>query len=151
MIKRLWVQFPLDAILDFFCSSLCKDLSDNLTETPIVKNSNYLLMSQVSKVPNKRKVKFSDRTYCGNPSKTNSIESTIQCNFLIPLPKCAYHIYSNSFRCTLFFLIDFKDKYVIWMLSFEQKQLSESFKLISNTSRPISCLIDGLLYCNDSI
>ena len=24
----------------FFCSSLCKDLSDNLTETPIVKNSN---------------------------------------------------------------------------------------------------------------
>ena len=23
----------------FFCSSLCKDLSDNLTETPIVKNS----------------------------------------------------------------------------------------------------------------
>ena len=24
----------------FFCSSVCKDLSDNLTETPIVKNSN---------------------------------------------------------------------------------------------------------------
>ena len=30
-----WGQF----LTKFFCSSLCKDLSDNLTETPIVKNS----------------------------------------------------------------------------------------------------------------
>ena len=30
-----WGQF----LTNFFCSSLCKDLSDNLTETPIVKNS----------------------------------------------------------------------------------------------------------------
>ena len=29
-----WGQF----LTKFFCSSLCKDLSDNLTETPIVKN-----------------------------------------------------------------------------------------------------------------
>ena len=25
--------------MNFFCSSLCKDLSDNLTEMPIMKNS----------------------------------------------------------------------------------------------------------------
>ena len=31
-----WGQF----LMNFFCSSLCEDLSDNLTETPIVKNSN---------------------------------------------------------------------------------------------------------------
>ena len=36
MIKGPWVQPPLGKIFDdFFCSSLCKDLSDNLTETPI--------------------------------------------------------------------------------------------------------------------
>ena len=29
----------------FFCSSLCKDLSDNLTETSVVKNSNITLHS----------------------------------------------------------------------------------------------------------
>ena len=28
----------------FFCSSLCNDLSDNLTETPIVKNSNVAIL-----------------------------------------------------------------------------------------------------------
>ena len=40
MIQRSWFQSPLGAIFDeFFCSFLCKDLSDNLTETPIVKNS----------------------------------------------------------------------------------------------------------------
>ena len=31
-----WGQF----LTNFFCPSLCKNLSDNLTETPIVKNSN---------------------------------------------------------------------------------------------------------------
>ena len=40
MIQRSWFQTPLGATFDnFFCSSLCKDLSDNLTEMPIVKNS----------------------------------------------------------------------------------------------------------------
>ena len=34
-----WGQF----LMIFFCSSLCKDLSDNLTETPIVKNSSVML------------------------------------------------------------------------------------------------------------
>ena len=33
--KPHWAQF----LTKFFCSSLYKDLSDNLTETPIVKNS----------------------------------------------------------------------------------------------------------------
>ena len=32
----------------FFCSSLCKDLSDNLTETPIVKNSNEAKMLKLT-------------------------------------------------------------------------------------------------------
>ena len=40
MIQRSWFQSPLGAIFDdFLCSSLCKDLSDNLIETCIVKNS----------------------------------------------------------------------------------------------------------------
>ena len=39
-ICRSWFQSPLGAIFnDFFCSSLCKDLSDNLTEKPVMKNS----------------------------------------------------------------------------------------------------------------
>ena len=48
MIWRSWFQSPLGAIFDkFFCPSLCKDLSDNLTETAIVKNSNYLIISSI--------------------------------------------------------------------------------------------------------
>ena len=34
-----WGQFLTIFFFFFFCSFLCKDLSDNLTETPIVKNS----------------------------------------------------------------------------------------------------------------
>ena len=43
MIWGSWFQSPVGAIFDdfFFCSSLCKDLSDNLTETRIMKNSNF--------------------------------------------------------------------------------------------------------------
>ena len=36
-----WGQF----LTKFFCSSLYKDLSDNLTETPIVKNSNNVYVN----------------------------------------------------------------------------------------------------------
>ena len=39
-IRRSWFQSPQGQFLTkLFCSSLCKDLSDNLTETPILKNS----------------------------------------------------------------------------------------------------------------
>ena len=41
MIQKSLVQSLLGAIFDNFLGSfLCKDLSDNLTETPIVKNLN---------------------------------------------------------------------------------------------------------------
>ena len=49
MIRRSWFQSPLGVIFDnFFLPSLCKDLSDNLTETPIVKNSSVIVKHQYS-------------------------------------------------------------------------------------------------------
>ena len=43
MIQRSWFQTPLGAIFDkfLFCSSLCKDLSDNLTEMPYREKLKY--------------------------------------------------------------------------------------------------------------
>ena len=55
MIQRSWFQSPLGAICEefIFCSSLYKDLSDNLTETPIVKNSNVIKKFEKKKGCNK--------------------------------------------------------------------------------------------------
>ena len=41
-----WVQF----LTNFFCSSLRKDLSDNLTEMPILKNSIDFYLAQIFKL-----------------------------------------------------------------------------------------------------
>ena len=83
-------------IFFFFCSSLCKDLSDNLTETPIVKNSlvyqTLLFETPMNNFKMRCKVwiwRIFGLSVCPYVSESNNVRVQLRiCLFVCPCPPC---------------------------------------------------------------